>query len=292
MKYTFMANHEKEFPVLRMCQILEVSESGYYAWRKREPSERKRVDEELGRRIEDAYQKNRQVYGSPRIHAELKEQGVHCGMKRVARLMRERGISAKPRRRKMKTTDSDHNNPVAPNLLKRDFTADAANTKWVADITGIETGEGWLYLAAIVDIYSRLVVGWAMGKERDEQLITNAAVMALSRRRPGAGLLHHSDQGSQYTSQGYQKLLQEHGILISMSGRGDCYDNALMESFFGTFKEECVERQNFQTRAEARNAIFEYIEVFYNRQRKHSSLEYVSPATYEQLKGDINTKNT
>jgi transposase InsO family protein len=269
-----------------MCQVLQVSESGYYAWCKREPSERKRADEALGKRIEDAYSTNRQVYGSPRIHAVLKEQGVQCGRKRVARLMRERGISAKARHRKMKTTDSHHSNPVAPNLLNRDFSAEAANTKWVADITGIETGEGWLYLAAIVDIYSRFVVGWAMGKERDEQLITTAAVMALSRRRPGAGLIHHSDQGSQYTSQGYQQLLHQYGILISMSGKGDCYDNALMESFFGTLKEECVERQVFKTRGEAKNAIFEYIEVFYNRQRKHSSLEYVSPSIYEEMKGE------
>ncbi len=286
MKYAFIAAHEKEFPVLRMCQVLEVSESGYYAWRKREPSERKRVDEELGKRIEDAYLKNRQVYGSPRLHAELKEQGMHCGRKRVARLMRERGINAKQKRRRIKTTDSQHSNPVAPNLLKRDFTADAPNTKWVADITGIETLEGWLYLAAIVDIFSRLVVGWAMGKERDEQLITLAAVMAVERRQPGAGLLHHSDRGSQYTSHGYQTLLKQYGIEISMSGRGDCYDNALMESFFGTVKEECVERQIYKTRAEARQSIFEYLEVFYNRQRKHSSLGYVSPYTYEQMKGE------
>jgi putative transposase len=186
----------------------------------------------------------------------------------------------------MKTTDSNHTNPVAPNLLRRDFTADAPNTKWVADITGIETGEGWLYLAAIVDIYSRFVVGWAMGKERDEQLITFAAMMALGRRRPAAGLLHHSDQGSQYTSQGYQNLLKEHGIAISMSRKGDCYDNALMESFFGTLKEECVERQTYQTRAQARQAIFDYLEVFYNRQRKHSSLGYVSPTAYEQMRGE------
>ncbi len=191
----FIENHKEEFSILRMCQILEMSESGYYAWLKREPSERERVDKELGDLIEDAYQKNRQVYGSPRIHAELKEQGVHCGKKRVARLMRERGINAKSKRRKMKTTDSQHDNPVAPNILARDFSADAPNTKWVSDITGIETLEGWLYLAAIVDIYSRFVVGWAMGKERDEQLITNAAEMALLRRHPGTGLLHQRDSG-------------------------------------------------------------------------------------------------
>ncbi len=178
-----------------MCQVLNVSESGYYAWRKREPSQRKRVDESLGALIEDAYQNNRRVYGSPRLHAELKEQGMHCSRKRVARLMRERGINVKPKRRKVKTTDSNHSNPVAPNLLKRVFTADAPNTKWVADITGIGTAEGWLYLAAIVDIYSRLVIGWAMSKERDEQLITKAATMAIIQRKPGAGLVHHSDRG-------------------------------------------------------------------------------------------------
>jgi putative transposase len=197
------------------------------------------------------------VYGSPRVHAELKAQGVHCGRKRVARLMRERGINVKPKRRKVKTTDSQHDNPVAPNLLKRDFTADAPNTKWVADITGIGTAEGWLYLAAIVDISSRLVVGWAMSKERDEHLVVKAAKMALTQRRPGAGLVHHSDRGSQYTSQGYVTLLQEYGIQISMSKKGDCYDNALMESFFGTLKEECVERQSYQTRSEARSSVFE-----------------------------------
>lgn len=287
MKYAFIAAHQKEFPVIRMCQVLSVSESGYYAWRKREPSQRKREDECEGARIEDAYHDNRQVYGSPRLDAELKEQGVHCGRKRVARLMRERGINAKPKRRKMKTTDSQHDNPVAPNLLQRDFTADAPNTKWVADITGIGTAEGWLYLAAIVDIYSRLVVGWAMSKERDEQLLTKAATMAITQRRPGAGLVHHSDRGSQYTSQGYLAVLKEAEIQVSMSKKGDCYDNALMESFFGTLKEECVERQTYQTRAEARSSVFEYIEVFYNRQRRHSSLGYVNPSIYKQMKGEI-----
>jgi putative transposase len=287
MKDMFIAGHQNEFPVLRMCQVLNVSESGYYAWRKREPSQRKREDEHVGKLIEDAYQKNRRVYGSPRVHAELKEQGVHCGRKRVARLMRERGMSAKTKRRKVKTTDSQHDNPVAPNLLKRDFTADAPNTKWVADITGIGTAEGWLYLAAIVDIYSRLVIGWAMSKERDEQLVIKAAKMALSQRKPGAGLVHHSDRGSQYTSQGYLAVLKEAKIQVSMSKKGDCYDNALMESFFGTLKEECVERQSYQTRAEARSSVFEYIEMFYNRQRRHSSLGYVSPIIYEQMKGGI-----
>ena len=205
------------------AQCLEIS--GYDAWRKREASQRKREDESEGARIEDAYQDNRQVYGSPRLHAELKEQGVHCGRKRVARLMRERGINAKPKRRKMKTTESQHSNPVAPNVRKRDFTADAPNTKWVADITGIGTAEGWFYLAAIVDISSRLVVGWAMSKERDEQLVAKAAEMALTQRKPGAGLVHHSDRGSQDTSQGYLAMLKEAEIQGSMSSKGDCYEN-------------------------------------------------------------------
>jgi putative transposase len=198
--------------------------------------------------------------------------------------MREGGISAKTKRRKVKTTDSQHDNPVAPNLLKRDFTADAPNTKWGADMTGIGTAEGWLYLAAIVDIYSRLVIGWAMSKERDEQLVIKAAKMALTQRKPGAGLVHHSERGSQDTSQGYLAVLKEAEIQVSMSNKGDCYDNALMESFFGTLKEECVERQSSQTRAEARNSVFEDIEVFYNRRRRHSSLGYVSPIIYEQMK--------
>ncbi len=179
--------------------------------------------------------------------------------------MRECGISARLKRRKMKTTASQHNNPIAPNLLKRDFTADAPNMKWVADITGIETGQGWFYLAAVVDIYSRMVVGWAMGKERDEHLATQAVLMALTRRHPPTGLLHHSDRGSQYTSQGYHTVLKEAEIQASMSRKGDCYDNALMESFFGTLKEECVERQTFTTHGEARGSLFEYIEVFYVR---------------------------
>ncbi len=273
-----------------MCQVLGVSESGYYAWRKRPLSQQKRRDQELVASLEEIYKENRQVYGSPRVHVELQEQGMHFGRKRVARLMREYGISAKPKRRKMKTTDSKHDHPIAPNVLNRDFTATAPNTKWVADITGIETAQGWLYLAVVVDIYLRMVVGWAMSKQRDEQLVIKAVAMALAQRRPSAGLLHHSDRGSQYTSQGYRTLLKKAEIHVSMSGKGDCYDNALMKSFFGTMKEECVERQRYQTRAEARNDIFEYIEVFYNRKRRHSSLGYVSPSRYEEMKRENVTK--
>jgi putative transposase len=205
-----------------------------------------------------------------------------CGKKRVARLMRERGLSAKPHKHRTRTTDSQHEQPEAPNLLNREFTAAAPNTKWVADITAIWTMEGWLYLAFVLDIFSRMVVGWAMDSHRDEELVEHAARMALARRQPEAGLLHHSDRGSQYTAADYRERLSQHGIVVSMSGKGDCYDNALMESFFGTLKTECVDRQSFVSRAQARQAIFEYLVVFYNRQRLHSSLGYVSPVTFEQ----------
>jgi transposase InsO family protein len=236
----------------------------------------------LGERIVRLYQANRQVYGSPRIHAALRAEGQQCGRKRVARLMREQGLSAKRRTHRVRTTDSQHEHPVAPNLLNRDFTASAPNTKWVADITGVWTWEGWLYLAVVLDIFSRMVVGWAMDQHREEALVEQAALMALARRHPEPGLLHHSDRGSQYTCQDYRALLAHCGIVVSMSRKADCYDNALMESFIGTLKSECVDRESYQTQEEARHSIFEYLEVFYNRQRLHSSLGYVSPVMYEQ----------
>ena len=265
-----------------MCRVLEVSVSGYYAWCQRSPSTHSRVDEHLSRQIEQVYQTHRQVYGSPRIHAVLKTQGIKCGRKRIARLMRQAGWSAKARRHRTTTTDSCHGSPVANNVLGQDFRADAPNTKWVADITGVWTAEGWLYLAAILDVYSRFIVGWAMSATRDATLVEDALTMAMKRRHPEVGLLHHSDRGSQYTSADYQKHLAQAGIAVSMSRKGNCYDNAMMESFFGTLKAECVERQVYQTRREARQSIFEYIETFYNRQRLHSSLGYVSPFAYEQ----------
>jgi putative transposase len=236
----------------------------------------------LGERIVRIYQENRQVYGSPRIHAALRAEGRRCGRKRVARLMREHGLSAKARLHRTRTTDSQHEHPVAPNLLNRDFMASAPNTKWVADITGVWTWEGWLYLAVVLDIFSRMVVGWAMAQHRDEALVEQAARMALARRHPEPGLLHHSDRGSQYAAADYRALLDHGGIVVSMSRKADCYDNALMESFIGTLKSECVERESYQTRAHARHSIFEYLEVFYHRQRLHSSLGYVSPVTFEQ----------
>jgi len=282
VKFHFIQAHSGEYPIALMCRALEVSESGYHAWSKREVSKRAQEDQVLAEQIEQIFQANRGVYGSPRIHAELQEQGKRYGRKRIARLMQERGISAQRKRRRVRTTDSHHSNPVAPNLLNRQFSASAPHTKWVTDITAIETAEGDLYLAGVVDIYSRMAVGWAMGNWRDEQLVTDALMMAVSRRRPHPGLLHHSDRGSQYTSQGYLALLSSYGVEVSMSKKADCYDNALMESFFGTVKEECVYRHTFRTRSEARQTIFEYLEVFYNRTRRHSALGQVSPLIYEQ----------
>jgi transposase InsO family protein len=275
-----------------MCSVLEVSENGYFNWRKRGLCQRKRDDEQLTERIKDAYHDNRGVYGSPRIHAELQEQGVHCGRKRIARLMQEHQISASRKRRKAHKTDSAHGSPCAPNLLQRDFTANAPDEKWMTDMTFIETREGWLYLAGVIDAYSRKVIGWAMGKEHDAELVKQALQMALLQRQPGAGLVHHSDRGSEYASKSYQDLLQEQNIRISMSKKGDCYDNALIESFWGTLKEECFGQEIYQSRKEAISAIFEYIEVFSNRKRKHSSLGYLSPVAYEKQERERKGKKT
>ncbi len=266
-----------------MCRVLGVSVSGYYAWRKRGPSHRQMENEQLTEQIRQAFEQGRQVYGSPRVHAELQAQGIACGEHRVARLMRAAGLQAvHKRRRRMKTTDSKHSDPVAPNLLARDFTAPAPNRKWLTDLTAIWTAQGWLYLAVVLDVYSRLIVGWAMASHREESLVEAALWMALSRRKPLDELLHHSDRGSQYTSLAYQRVLAQFSIQVSMSGKGDCYDNAMLESFFGSLKAECVHRHSYRSYSEARSSIFEWIECFYNRQRRHSSLAYLSPVVYEQ----------
>lgn len=282
MKYAFITRHVGTFAVRIMCQALEVSVSGYYAWRRRAPSPRAQADAALTTQIQTAFVAGRGVYGSPRIHAALRNQGIRCSRNRVARLMRAQGLHAsRPHQRKPRTTDSQHTQPVAPNLLERDFTASAPNRKWVADITGIPTHSGWLYLAGILDVYSRRAVGYAMDCSRDEQLVERALEMALEGRQPKAGLVHHSDRGSQYTATAYRGLLECHGIRMSMSRKGEPYDNALMESFFGTLKAECVARHDFQTLAQARTCIFDYLEAFYNRQRLHSSLGYRSPMAFE-----------
>ena len=270
-----------------MCRVLSVSESGYYAWWKRLPSRRQAEDEQLTEHIRSAYEQGRHVYGSPRIHAELRAQGIRCGKHRVARLMQQAGLQAVHKRHRVCTTDSQHSDAVAPNLLQRDFTAPAPNRKWLTDITAVWTAEGWLYLAVVLDVYSRLVVGWAMASHREESLVEAALWMALGRRTPPDELLHHSDRGSQYTSQAYQAVLAQFQIQVSMSGKGDCYDNAMMESFFSSLKTECLYQRSYQSYSEAKLALFEWIEVFYNRQRRHSSLNYRSPVVYEQQQAHV-----
>ena len=269
-----------------MCRALDVSESGYYAWKERPASEREREDARIAAEIQQIFQASRQVYGSPRIHAELAKRHIHCGRKRVVRLMQALGLSALPKKsRKPQTTKSSPSARFAPNLLNRDFHADAPNTKWVTDCTMIPTVEGWLYLAVVLDLFSRRVVGWAMGSTEDEELVTLALRMALARLRPQSDcfrLLHHSDRGSEYTSLGYQECLKQEGIDVSMSRTGECYDNAAMESFFATLKKECVHRHTFQNRQEARSSVFEYLECFYNPVRIHSTLGYTSPKDFEE----------
>lgn len=270
--------------VVRLCAALGVSVSGYYAWRERQPSQRQRHDERLLDQIRTVYQAGRRLYGSPRVHAALRQQGIACSRKRVARLMRQAGLySLRRPKRRVRTTDSRHTRPVAPNLLQQDFSAREPNEKWVGDILGIWTDEGWLYLAALLDTYSRFAVGWAMSGYRDEALVTDALRMALARREipVDTELIHHSDRGSQYTADGYLALLKAHGIQVSMSGKGNPYDNAMIESFFSTVRAELTDRLHFPTRQAARTAVFEFIEVFYNRQRLHSSLGYRSPADFE-----------
>ncbi len=271
-----------EYPVSVLCETLGVSLSGYYAWKKRPLSQHQREDQQLAERIQAVYHANRQVYGSPRIHVELRDQGIRVSRKRVARLMREQGLSASRRRHRTITTHSEPGARVAPNLLDQEFTASRPNEKWTGDITAIWTYEGWLYLAVVLDLYSRRVIGWAMAAIQDEALIERAFQMALLARHPSSGMLFHSDRGSQYTSDAYRALLADVGAIVSMSRTGNCYDNAVTESFFGTLKGECVERTSFQTRGQARQTIFEYVECFYNRIRRHSSLGYVSPVAYEQ----------
>jgi putative transposase len=280
MKFQFIRDHREDFPVRLMCGVLEVSPSGFYDWLRRPESPRAAEDRALVAKIQAVHGDSRRTYGSPRVHASLKAEGYRIGRKRVARLMRENDIRARTRRKFRVTTDSRHDHPVAPNRLDRQFTVEAPNTVWLADISYIPTREGWLYLAVVLDLYSRQVVGWAMDEEMPQELTLAALDMALKRRRPLPGLMHHSDRGSQYAA-AYQARLAEHGIVGSMSRKGNCWDNAPMESFFHTLKTERVHHRDYQTRDEARRDIFEYIEVFYNRQRRHSTLGYLSPVQFE-----------
>jgi putative transposase len=283
MRFQFIENHRDEFPVRRMCNELNVSPSGYYAWRERPASAREMANQKLYNKIKAVYNDNHGVYGSPRIYHELKDQGTACSENRVARLMRLRKLQAKQSRRFKSTTKRNKAHPAAPNLLKRDFEADQPDQKWLADITYISTQEGWLYLATILDLYARRIVGWAMSERMTSDLSVSALKMALQQRQPTAGLIHHSDRGSQYTDQVYQALLKDFGIRASMNGVGAWYDNAPMESFFGTLKSEWLYHHVYHTRNQAKSAVFFYIESFYNRRRRHSALNYLSPEAYEQL---------
>lgn len=282
MTFRFIEEHRGQWPVRLLCDTLEVSTAGYYAWRGRPVSAHEQRRAALVVAIRAIHAEVKARYGSPRIHAELAARGQPCCVNTVARLMRECGIVAKTARKFRCTTDSNHDLPVADNLLDRQFDPTAPNEAWVADITYIPTREGWLYLAAVEDLYSRRVVGWSMAGHLESRLVVDALELAVQRRLPGEELLAHSDRGSQYASAHYQLLLGKHGITCSMSRRANCWDNAPMESFFASLKKELVHDADFATRAAARAAIFEYIEVFYNRQRRHSSLGYVSPADYEQ----------
>ncbi len=283
MRFAFIKEHlSGQFPLEVCCEVLEVSRSGYYAWRDRPASARDRRRGELTRKVRAAHRENRGVYGSPRVARVLRAGGESACENTVAKVMREAGIRAKAKRKFVpRTTDSSHERPVAENVLGRDFAAGLPDRKWAADITYVPTGGGWLYLAAVIDLCSRKVVGWSMADHMRTDLVADALKMAVARRRPGEGLLHHSDRGSQYASDGYRHLLQSHGIACSMSGRGDCWDNAAMESFFATLKTELVNQEDYATREEARASVFEYIEVFYNRKRLHSSLGYLSPEQFE-----------
>jgi len=266
-----------------MCRVLKVSRSGYYAWRGRPESERDVENRRLVDRIRMVHKKSRKTYGSPRVHSQLVLDGERCSRGRVDRLMSANGIRARGRRKFVATTDSKHDLPVAENVLGREFSVAEPDRVWVSDITYIPTDEGWLYLAGVVDLCSRTAVGWSMSEGLERQLVMDALKMAYLRRRPCKGLIHHSDRGSQYASADYRQLLSDYGMQMSMSRKGDCWDNAVMESFFGTLKKELVHHRRYRTREEARREIFEFIEIFYNRQRLHSSLGYLPPAEYENL---------
>lgn len=281
MRYRFVRDHRDQFQVRMMCRVLEVSHSGYYAWRSRPQSTRESENKVLTEEIKSIHVKSRRTYGSPRIYRKLLAEGFRCSRGRVARLMRKHDIRARSNRKFVVTTDSKHDLPVADNLLDRQFDVDLPNQVWVSDITYIPTCEGWLYLATILDLYSRKIVGWSMDSSMSRQLVLDALDTAVRSRKPANGLIHHSDRGSQYASGDYRKALDQHGIICSMSRKGDCWDNAVMESFYRSLKTELVCQRSYGTRAQARQEIFEYIEVFYNRQRIHSYLGYLCPVDYE-----------
>jgi putative transposase len=281
MRYRAIQEHDRRYPIRLMCRALAVSPAGYYAWRGRPESRWAAANRTLLATIRVLHQDSRQTYGSPSIWHALVRRGQRVGEHRVARLMRQAGLRAKTITKWRATTQSQHRFPVAANTLDRAFTVEAPNRVWAGDLTYVWTLEGWLYLAVLLDLYSRRVVGWAMGQRLTVELAERALTMALANRAPTAGLLHHSDRGSQYAATSYQRILAAYGLRPSMSRKGNCWDNACVESFFGTLKRELVYHRHYATRDDAKQDIFEYIEVFYNRQRRHSTLGYHSPAEYE-----------
>ena len=280
-RFRLIQDNRHSWPVSVLCEVLGVSPSGFYAWRKRAPSRWAGRRSSLSEQIKDIFQQSRGTYGSPRVHAELLARGMSCCQKSVAKIMRQEGLQAHIRRKFQHTTDSNHTLPVVDNLLNRQFRSARPNQTWVSDITAISTDEGWLYLVVELDLFSRRVVGWSLGNQRTCQLVITALQMALTERQPEPGLLHHSDRGSQYACHDFQNLLASRSIVCSMSRKGNCWDNAVMESFFGTLSQELLQHHRFATRDEAEQLIVEYISHFYNHRRRHSTLDYLTPAEYE-----------
>lgn len=283
MRYAFIRDNEYKHPVSVLCRVFKVSVSGYFGWKARPESKRAIENRRLLEEIKDVHKGRRRSYGSPRVHEELLARGITCSLNRVARIMRENSIASVSKRKFKHTTDSRHDYPIAPNLLDREFNVLRPNEVFVSDITYIATDEGWLYLATVMDLCLRRIVGWSMDKRMTKKLVIDALDMAVKDRRPGPGVLHHSDRGSQYASDDYQARLKKHGMICSMSRKGNCWDNAVMESFYRSLKVECVYLQKYKTREEARRDIFTYIELFYNRVRRHSYLGYLSPDEYERM---------
>lgn len=282
MKYQFMQAHQQEFSLKKMSDVLRVSRSGYYRFTTATPSKRAVENQRLVAQIKAVHESSRHTYGSPRIHAELKTQGECCSRKRVAQLMRINGLQSKMTKRFKTTTQSNPKAVAAPNLLAQDFTAQAPDTRWVTDITYVSTEEGWLYVAAVLDLFSRAIVGLSTSDRMTTELVLNALNQAVLHRQPQSGLMHHSDKGCQYTSQLFQQQLLAYGMVVSMSGTGNCFDNAAMESFFHTLKTEHIYFEHYATREQAERSIFEWIEVFYNRKRRHSTIDYLSPTAFEK----------
>jgi transposase InsO family protein len=281
VKFAFILAEKANYPILALCELLGVSRSGFHAWQRRPRSARQCSDAQLATQVAGVHKRSRGTYGSPRVHAELKAKGLRVGKKRIERLMRENGIKARCKRRFRKTTDSKHTNPIAPNILAREFEVPAPNRAWVTDVTAIWTLEGWLFLAVILDLYSRRVVGCSASVSNDTMLALAALQAALAARRPPAGLVHHSDRGSPYASVDYRTALSRHGLVASMSRKGDCWDNAVAESFFATLKTELIDHELYATREAAMRSIEEYIDNFYNIERRHSFLDYLNPIEFE-----------